>query len=220
VGGTVAGDGVRTVLVTGFAPFAGDAANPSGDAVRALPAAWRRAERLVTAVLPVEFGRSGDELAALIAAHRPDVVLATGLAGGRSRVSLERVAINVDDARIADNAGARPVDAAIEADGPAARFSGLPVKAAWAALGAADIPAEVSNTAGTFVCNHVFYRAVGLAAPGVRAGFVHVPWSTETATDADVPSLPLAVLVDALRTIAEVSLDTDADARIGAGTLH
>lgn len=164
------------VLVTGFEPFAGDTTNPSGDVLPLLTSAWPGPERLVTAVLPVEFGRAGDELLDLVAEHRPQVVVALGLAAGRPGVTPERVAVNLDDARIADNAGAAPCDAAVVAGGPAAYFSTLPVKAAVAALEGAGVPAALSHTAGSFVCNHVFYRLQHATAGGtVRAGFVHVP---------------------------------------------
>lgn len=165
-----------TVLLTGFAPFGGDAANPSGDVLPLVADAWARPERLVTAVLPVEFGTSGDDLRDLLAAHAPTVVVALGLAQGRSAITPERVAVNLDDARIPDNAGARPCDAPVVADGPTAYLSTLPVKAAVAAVRAAGLPAELSHTAGSFVCNHVFYALQhALAGSAVRSGFVHVP---------------------------------------------
>lgn len=165
-----------TVLLTGFGPFGGGTANPSGDVLPLVADAWTRPERLVTAVLPVEFGTSGDALRALLDAHRPSVVVALGLAQGRSAITPERVAVNLDDARIPDNAGAQPCDAPVVADGPTAYLSTLPVKAAVAAVRAAGLPAELSHTAGSYVCNHVFYALQhALAGRGVRSGFVHVP---------------------------------------------
>lgn len=171
-----------TVLVTGFAPFAGEPDNPSGDVLPLLVDAWTRPEPLVTAVLPVVFGAAGDRVAELVAAHRPTLVVALGLAGGRSGVTPERVAVNLDDARIPDNAGARPCDLPVVAGAPAAYFSTLPVKAATAALRAAGVPADLSHTAGSFVCNHVFFRLQHLlAGSDVRSGFVHVPTTAEVA---------------------------------------
>lgn len=171
-----------TVLVTGFAPFAGDPANPSGDVLPLLEAAWTRPEPLVTAVLPVVFGAAGDRVDELVAEHRPTVVVALGLAGGRPGVTPERVAVNLDDARIPDNAGARPCDLPVVAGAPAAYFSTLPVKAATAALRGASVPADLSHTAGSFVCNHVFFRLQHLlAGSDVRSGFVHVPTTAEVA---------------------------------------
>lgn len=176
-----------TVLVTGFAPFAGDPDNPSGDVLPLLKAAWTRPEPLVTAVLPVVFGAAGDRVAELVDAHRPSLVVALGLAGGRPGVTPERVAVNLDDARIPDNAGARPCDLPVVAGAPAAYFSTLPVKAATAALRGAGVPADLSHTAGSFVCNHVFFRLQHLlAGSDVRSGFVHVP------TTAEVPLPDLA----------------------------
>ncbi|HEY1134477.1 MAG TPA: hypothetical protein VGE77_07850 [Nocardioides sp.] len=165
-----------TLLVTGFEPFGGDGANPSGDVLPLLAASWDRPEELVTAVLPVEFGVAGDRLEELVAAHRPGLVVALGLAGGRPGVTPERVAVNLDDARIPDNAGARPCDQAVVAGAPTAYLSTLPVKAATASLRGAGLPADLSHTAGSFVCNHLFFRLQhALAGTDVRSGFVHVP---------------------------------------------
>ncbi|MHB9005117.1 MAG: pyroglutamyl-peptidase I, partial [Coriobacteriia bacterium] len=170
------------VLVTGFEAFAGAASNPSGEVVRRLVSLPQ--EELAQAgvslsgvVLPVAFAASGTALNEAIEAHRPDLVVALGLAEGRDGITPERVAINLDDARIADNDGAQPIDEPIEPGGPAARFSGLPVKAIVAALSEAGIPASVSLTAGSYVCNHVAYLLGGHAErrPGMRAGFIHVP---------------------------------------------
>src|SRR5436190_20912899 len=143
-------------LVTGFEPFDGDSVNPAFEALGRLP---RQIEalRLETRSLPCVFDRAIGALDDAIAVTSPDIVLCVGLAGGRAQLCLERVAINVDDARIPDNAGASPVDEPVVADGPAAYFATLPIKAMLAALRDGGIPAEVSQTAGTFVCNHVFY---------------------------------------------------------------
>ncbi len=165
-------------LVTGFEPFDGDEVNPAGEALARLPA---RAGTLTiaTRVLPVAFGQAIEVLAAAVAASEPDIVLCVGLAGGRPALSLERVAINRDDARIPDDAGRQPIDRPVVEGGPAAYFTNLPIKAAVAALCDAGLPAIVSNTAGTFVCNHVFYGLMHLAATsraGLRGGFLHVPY--------------------------------------------
>src|SRR5579885_2672208 len=187
-------------LVTGFEPFDGDRINPSSAALRRLPARLGGIP-LATRVLPCVFG----EAAAAMAETAPDLVLAVGLAGGRAELSLERVAINLDDARIADNAGNRPIDRPVVAGGPAAYFATLPIKAAVAALREAGLPAAVSNSAGTFVCNHVFYRlmhAAATAAPGFRAGFLHVPYLPEQA--AERPGAPSLALDDIARGIAIV----------------
>ncbi len=191
-------------LVTGFEPFDGDRINPSSAALRRLPARLGGLS-LATRVLPCVFGEAAAALEAAIAETAPDLVLAVGLAGGRAELSLERVAINLDDARIADNAGNRPIDRPVVAGGPAAYFATLPIKAAAAALREAGLPAAVSNSAGTFVCNHVFYRlmhAAATAAPGFRAGFLHVPYLPEQA--AERPGAPSLALDDIARGIAIV----------------
>lgn len=188
------------ILVTGFEPFGGEAVNPAAEVAKALHGRTVDGVPLVGAVLPCVFGTSLDALRALLAVHRPCLVLALGQAAGRSGFSLERVAINVDDARIPDNAGAQPVDEPVVARAPAARFTTLPVKAMVAALRAAGHPAEVSNSAGTFVCNHVFYglQHALRARRSARSGFMHLPLLPEQAARGanPAPSLPLAQMID------------------------
>src|ERR1051325_3821962 len=182
-------------LVTGFEPFGADAINPSGDAVLRLPSRFDDLT-IETRIVPTVFGRAMATLEDAIAATQPDSVLCVGLAGGRAELSLERVAINVDDARLPDNDGQQPIDRPIVATGPAGAFPGLPVKAAVAALREAGLPAIVSNTAGTFVCNHIFYGLMHLVASRrvpVRGGFLHVPYLPEQAAGLgiQVPSMAL-----------------------------
>ncbi len=206
-------------MLTGFAPFGGDDTNPSWDAVRLVVA---DGYELVTAELPCEFGASLTALRDLVATHEPDVVVCVGQAGGRTGVTPERVAINLEDARIPDNAGRQPIDVPVVDGGPTAYFSTLPVKACVAALREADIPAAVSHTAGTFVCNHVFYGLMHLVAtelPGVRAGFVHVPYAPEQGHE-DAPSLDLATTAAALDLIIRTTLARTTDLDTSAGTLH
>ncbi len=209
---------MTTVLLTGFEPFAEDATNPSGDAVRRVADQWEGPEQLVTAVLPVEFGGARRRLLDLIATHEPHLVIATGLAGGRAAVTPERVAINLIDARIPDNAGEQPVDVASCSGSPAAHFATLPVKAITAAIADAGIPSALSHSAGTFVCNHVMFTVLDIEAPRRRAGFIHVPYASETAPEGR-PSLPLADIARALRIAVRTSLDTDVDASYAAGAL-
>ena len=212
-----------TILLTGFAPFGGEELNPSWQAVAALDGERIGGHRVMARLLPVEFGASLDALRVALEHVRPALVLCVGQAGGRAQLSLERVAINVDDARIPDNAGAAPVDAPIAADGPAAYFATLPIKAMLAALREAGIPAEVSQTAGTYVCNHVFYGLMHAlrATPGVRGGFVHIPYSPQQAArHAGAPSLALETVVQALRIALETAIDTAADRRLAAGAEH
>ena len=209
-----------TVLLTGFAPFGGEEANPSWQAAAALDGERIAGHRVAARLLPVEFGASLDALRAALDEVRPALVLCVGQAGGRAQLSLERVAINVDDARIPDNAGAAPIDEPIAADGPAAYFATLPIKAMLAALREAGIPAEVSQTAGTYVCNHVFYGLMHAlrATPGVRGGFLHIPYSPEQAArHPGAPSLPVDTVVDGLRVALRTAVATSADRRLAAG---
>ncbi|MDY0909161.1 pyroglutamyl-peptidase I [Microbacterium sp. CFBP9034] len=212
---------MTTILLTGFEPFGGDAVNPSGEAVRRVDAGWDGPETLVTAILPVTFDGARAELGRLIDVHRPELVIATGLAGNRAAISVERVAVNLLDARIPDNAGAQPVDEPSVGDGPAAYFASLPVKAIARDIAAAGIPSEVSHWAGTFVCNHAFYTALHATSRsrGIRAGFLHVPWSAEHAPSADAATLPLADIAEAIGIAVRTSLRTTTDAAISAGAI-
>ena len=213
-------EGMTTVLLTGFEPFAGDARNPSGEAVHLVADAWDGPEELVTAVLPTAFGRSAARLSELLAEHEPDVVIATGLAGGRPWVTPERVAVNLIDARLPDNDGEQPVDEPSLPGAPAAYFSTLPVKAIANAIGADGVPARPSLSAGAFVCNHVFFRlmdavslrtadvrAVADASAGIRAGFIHVPWADGFGGPADAPTLPIEDIARALTIAVRTTLD-------------
>jgi pyroglutamyl-peptidase len=207
----------RSVLVTGFEPFGGERINPSAEVARSLDGTPVGGVPVAGVVLPCVFGGALAALRAALAAHRPQLVIALGLAGGRSAISLERIAINVDDARIADNADAQPIDRPIVARGPAAYFSTLPIKSMAAALQAAGWPAEVSQSAGTFVCNHVFYGLMHTLARrrGVRGGFIHLPRLPAQGE----PSLPLADQVAAIRLVIEVALATPDDAALPGGAL-
>lgn len=209
-----------TVLLTGFEPFAGEPVNPSWLMLEAFDGAVIDGHPVVTRCLPTAFGHSLLALAQHVETYQPEIVIAFGQAGGRSAVSIERVAINCDDARIADNAGNQPIDARIFAHAQNAYFSSLPIKAALLALHKAGIPAEVSNTAGTFVCNHVFYGLMHLASerPGMKAGFVHIPYLPEQAIrHPGTPSMDLAQLRLAAGIIVRCALEFDADLRFSAG---
>jgi len=212
-----------TILLTGFAPFGGETSNPSWNAVQVLDGIRIKGHRVVARRLPVEFGASLRELRKAIREVKPALVLCVGQAGGRTQLSLERIAINVDDARIPDNAGACPIDAAIVDDGPAAYFTGLPIKAMLSALRGAGIPAEVSQTAGTYVCNHVFYGLMHALrrTPTVRGGFIHIPYSPEQASlHPGAPSLPTATVSEGLRIALRTALTTTDDQRLAAGAEH
>lgn len=215
-----------TILLTGFEPFGGESVNPSWEIARALDG-WLCEGRTVRAVrLPCAFGDTLRTLDEALAAHRPELAVCLGQAGGRSEISIERVALNVDDARIPDNLGRQPIDAAIVADGPAAYFSTLPIKAMARDLRDAGIAAAVSNTAGTFVCNHVFYalmhRLASAPVPArARGGFVHVPYTPEqVAGRPGQPTMALATQIEGIRRALRSAVLTRADVRETAGREH
>lgn len=145
------------VLITGFEPFGGETVNPSWEVVKQLDGMIIRGQQVVAKQLPCVFGEALTVLKAALETYQPRLTIAVGQAGGRVDITVERVAINVDDARIPDNKGQQPIDEPIVANGPAACFSTLPIKAIVSALRQQGIPASVSQTAGTFVCNHVMY---------------------------------------------------------------
>ena len=216
--------GLPKVLVTGFAPFGGEAINPSREIAHALDGEIIAQHCFVGAELPTDVADSLAALDALLAKHRPALVLALGQAGGRSEISLERVAINLIDARIPDNAGAQPVDAPVVKNAPNAYFSTLPLKTMLLRLHAAGIPAALSHSAGTFVCNQVFFGlAHRLAAqyPRTRGGFVHVPYlPLQAARFANAPSMALETMIEAVRLGLETALTTRDDLHFAAGTTH
>ena len=210
-----------TLLLTGFEPFDGEAVNPSWAVAQALHGQVIGGAQLVAVQLPCVFASALAALQAALAAQRPRWVLALGLAGSRSAISVERLAVNLVDARIADNAGAQPVDEPVVRGGPAAYFTGLPAKALVARL-QAGLAAELSHSAGSFVCNQVFYGLMhGLAAtPQVVAGFIHLPPLPEQA--ARHPSarpMALADQVQGLRWVIEAVVAGVAELHTAAGRI-
>ena len=189
------------VLLTGFEPFGKASSNPSGEIVKQISG-----ENIVTAILPVAYAQSAERLLALIAEHNPDVVICLGQAEGRTQITPEKVAINLDDARLADNEGVLRNDAKILENGPDAYFSTLPIKEIVEAIKVAGVPAAVSLSAGAFLCNHVFYVAQNkFAGTKIRSGFVHVPLMDEQAGEfPGLPTMPLDQMVKAVRTMLEV----------------
>jgi pyroglutamyl-peptidase len=212
----------QVVLVTGFECFGGEKINPSWEICQRLPRQIAGV-RVETCLVPCEFRRSIEAVAEAIQRHRPSMVISLGQAGGRSRIGVERVAINVDDARIPDNAGAQPIDDAIAANGPPAYFATIPVKAMARAIRAAGIPAEVSNSAGTYVCNHVMYGVLHfLAASGhkARAGFIHVPYAEAQVLDKrDVAGMSVESMTRGIVAAIEAALTTKADITAAEGAL-
>ncbi len=206
------------ILLTGFDAFGGASLNPSWLAVKALHGRQVLGHTMVAAQLPTVFDTSLKTLNALLKQHSPSLVICVGQAGGRNALSLERVAINVNDAPIADNAGGQPVDTPVKPGAPAAYFTSLPIKAMLATLRAQGVAAEVSQTAGTFVCNHVFFGLMHALATRrelkhTRGGFIHVPWLPEQGT----PSMPLDAIVRGLRLAVRCALQVEKDTTLGAG---
>ncbi len=213
----------QTVLLTGFEPFNGASINPAWEAVRSLEGWREEGFRVEVRQLPCVFGQALEVLAMELDTLRPHLVIALGQAGGRAEISVERVAINVDDASILDNAGRQPVDAPVVPGGPAAYFSTLPVKAIVRALRERGLAAGVSQTAGTFVCNHVFYGLMHhVAGRAVRAGFIHVPFLPEQAAARPdrPPSMALEDIVEAVRIAVGVALWVEADVVEAGGATH
>jgi pyroglutamyl-peptidase len=211
----------RNILLTGFESFGGELINPSGEIARQLHGTVIGGHRVTGALLPCVFGAAITELKRQIRATKPALIVCVGQAGGRAEITPERVAINVDDARIPDNAGRQPVDRPVVRGGPAAYWSTLPVKAIVAELRRREIPAAVSQTAGTFVCNHVFYGLMHelRRERKVRGGFIHVPFLPEQAKP-DQPSLTLEVMTAAIGAAIAVALKTRRDTRSTGGSTH
>jgi pyroglutamyl-peptidase len=210
-------------LVTGFEPFGGDKVNPSWLAVSRMK---KRLGGVVvhTAELPTSFATSGPALREAIERVRPDIVLCVGQAGGRSELCLERVAINVQDARIRDNDGRQPIDKPVVPGGPVAHLATLPIKACVAAMRKAGLPASVSNTAGTFVCNHIFYSLMDLAAAQLapmRGGFLHIPYAPEQAAQqpGSAPSMTIEDVVRGIEITVEVSAARTNDIHTAEGRI-
>lgn len=213
----------RRILLTGFEPFGGDPVNPSEQVLQAL-VGWRPARdaEIHTRRLPCVFGGALRELQDALLAVQPELVIALGLAGRRNAVSVERVAVNLEDARIPDNAGAQPMDRPVVPGAPAAYFSTLPVKAIVAALHAAGIPAELSMSAGSFVCNHVFYglaHTIATRGRHVRGGFIHLPALPGQMSGEGRPGLPLDVMAEAVRIAVTTALAVREDAQLPGGTI-
>ena len=213
----------KTVLLTGFEPFNGATVNPAWEAVRALKG-WSGDDFLIEVLqLPCVFGFANRVLAGAIDEIKPHVVIAVGQAGGRADLTVERVAINVDDAPIVDNDQQHPVDAPIAAGGPAAYFASLPIKAIVAEMRARGLKAAVSQTAGTFVCNHVFYGLMhSIAGSAIRGGFIHVPYLPEQAAAfAGAPGMALEEIIEGLRAAVEVAVrGGDSEATLMGGATH
>lgn len=212
---------MKTILLTGFEPFGGETLNPSAEIARKLHGTMIAGHVVVGALLPCVFGAARTELKKQIRTTRPALIICLGQAGGRADITPERVALNLDDARIPDNAGQQPVDAVITRSGPIAYWSTLPIKAMVQALQQRGLPSSVSQTAGTFVCNHVFYSLMHelRGQKKIRGGFIHVPWLPEQAPAGQL-SLTLAVLTSALAVALETAVKVRRDVRLPGGATH
>lgn len=199
------------VLVTGFEPFGGEKVNPSIESVKKLSNRIAGAD-IVKAEIPTVFYKSIKKLEELLEREKPDIVICVGQAGGRNRISIERVAINISDGNIPDNEGYQPIDEVIFEDGDTAYFSNLPIKAMVKKMNDRSIPTEVSNTAGTYVCNHIMYGLlynINKKYPKMKGGFIHIPFLPEQVINKNnMPSMPLDLIVEGLTIAIEVAINS------------
>lgn len=211
---------MRRVIVTGFDPFNNETLNPSFEAVRQLPDTILDAE-IIKLELPTAFEKGAASLKETIMQNFPEIVICVGQAGGRDKISVEQVAINLIEARIPDNDGVQPLGKTIREDGENAYFSNLPVKAMVKSIQDHEIPAEISYSAGTFVCNEIMYQLLYMIQnefPSIRGGFIHVPFAPEQ-TDTH-PSLPIATITEALHHAIEAALTYQEDIKYTVGRIH
>ncbi|MBS9424823.1 pyroglutamyl-peptidase I [Photorhabdus caribbeanensis] len=220
---------MKTILITAFEPFDGETLNPSWESVKQLQNQQLSGAHIETRQLPCVFNTSLTCLYAAIDEIQPELVIAVGQAGGRPDITVERIAININDARIPDNQGNQPIDTPIVAAGPAAYFSTLPIKAIVSGLQAAGVPASISQSAGTYVCNHVMYgllHHLALTYPKVRGGlvrggFIHIPYLPEQAVKhPGAPSMALETITMALKIAINQALANSEDIVISGGTTH
>ena len=211
------------VLITGFDPFGGEKINPAYEAIKGLEDNIGGAE-IIKKEIPTVFKKSIVELEKTIEEEKPDIVICVGQAGGRHDITLERVAINIDDARIPDNEGNQPIDEKVFEDGENAYFASVPIKAMTQKIREGGVPASISNTAGTFVCNHIMYGLLYLIDkkfPNLRGGFIHVPFLPEQVLDkGNVPSMSTENITKALRLAIEGALKYKEDIKVQEGKTH
>ncbi|CAI2786355.1 Pyrrolidone-carboxylate peptidase [Serratia grimesii] len=214
---------MQKVLITGFEPFGGERVNPSWEVVKQLNDMEFAGARIIARQLPCVFGAALEALNTAIDEVQPVMVLAIGQAGGRTDITLERVAINIDDARIPDNQGQQPIDETIVASGPAAYFSTLPIKAMVNSMREAGIPASVSQTAGTYVCNHVMYGLLHRLSDqqAIKGGFIHIPYLPEqAAAHPSAPSMAANTVLFALELAISIALQVEHDLKVVGGATH
>lgn len=211
------------ILITGFDPFGGEAINPAWEAVKMMKDEIAGAN-IIKMQIPTVVGKSIEKIHEKMIELRPDIVLSIGQAGGRFGVSPERVAINITDARIPDNEGNQPIDEPIFADGDTAYFSNLPVKAMVQAIKDAGYPSSLSNSAGTYICNHVMYGIlyyIQKEFPGVRGGFIHVPYAaSQVVNKPNMPSMAIADISAALEAAVKAAVEYECDIKAVGGEIH
>jgi pyroglutamyl-peptidase len=210
------------ILVTGFDPFGGEKINPAFEVIKRLRGNIEGAE-VVKLEIPTAFYSSTNKIVEKLKEVNPDVVLMIGQAGGRFEVTVERVGVNVDDARIPDNENQQPVDKAIDEDGLPAYFATIPIKAIVQEIKARNIPASVSNTAGTYVCNHIMYGVLNYIYKNklnIKGGFIHIPYLLEQViTKPNTPAMSLEIMVEAIEIAIEAIVKHDKDIKITGGTV-
>lgn len=215
----------QTILLTGFEPFGDDIINSSWEIARALDGETLAGGTVRSVQLPCVFGDSIAALDKAIAEFKPALIVSLGYANNRDDITPERVCINLDDARIPDNAGNSPIDEPVIENGPPAYFSTLPIKAMVKAVRDEGIAASVSNTAGTFVCNHVGYALLdrlrqGLAAPGARGGFMHVPpVPDQKSKGPGIAGMPIERQIEGVRAALQAAMSTTRDLHVSAGQI-
>ncbi|EJS76763.1 pyroglutamyl-peptidase I [Bacillus cereus] len=215
---------MKTVLLTGFDPFGGESINPAWEVAKSLHEKTIGEYKIISKQVPTVFHKSISVLKEYIEELTPEMIICIGQAGGRPDITIERIAINVDDARIADNEGNQPVDVPVVEEGPAAYWSTLPMKAIVKKLREEGIPASVSQTAGTFVCNHLFYglmHELRKHDQKIKGGFVHIPFLPEQASNyPSQPSMSLSTISKGIELAIEVTTEVEVDIVACGGATH
>ena len=214
------------ILVTGFDPFGGEKINPALETIKRLPDTILGAQ-IIKLEIPTVVGKSLAKIKEAVEKENPDAVLSIGQAGGRSEITVERIGINIDDCRIPDNEGNQPIDEPVIKGGPAAYFVTVPIKAIVENIKAHNIPASISNTAGTFICNHVCYGVAHLAAQRtaagkpMKSGFIHIPFLPEQVIGkpALTPSMSLETIVSGITHALEAIVKHGSDIKVSGGKI-
>ena len=214
------------ILVTGFDPFGGEKINPALETIKRLPDTILGVQ-IIKLEIPTVVGKSLAKIKEAVEKENPDAVLSIGQAGGRSEITVERIGINIDDCRIPDNEGNQPIDEPVIKGGPAAYFVTVPIKAIVENIKAHNIPASISNTAGTFICNHVCYGVAHLAAARtaagkpMKSGFIHIPFLPEQVIGkpAFTPSMSLETIVSGITHALEAIVKHGSDIKVSGGKI-